>query len=212
MVKILSREAVPMIFGRRQSFILAAFFFFVATIWGGVTHSFKGSVAARLISYFPAAAGEVVAVMIIITGLNAISIFLFFPGMRYVHVTRIEKADSSPYVVESGPPNKSFFQELKPWVPFDLVYPFTIFVTFAWLLSVVNTNASEFQGLPYSGLINIPGTIGIVAGVFCSGPLSDRFAQWMAHRNNGIYEPETRLITLVVPFFFVPFGLLMHAP
>ena len=104
-----------------------------------------------------------------------------------------------------------------------IVYPATIFgflgysATLAWLLSVVNTNASVFQAPPYNfspginGLINIPGTIGVVAGSFCGGALTDRFAEWMARRNNGIYEPETRLITLVIPFFIIPFGLLMHA-
>lgn len=104
-----------------------------------------------------------------------------------------------------------------------ILYPATMFgflsysAALAWLLCVVNTNASIFQAPPYNfspginGLINIPGTIGVLAGSFCGGVLTDKFAEWMARRNNGVYEPETRLMTLIIPFFVVPIGLLMYS-
>jgi hypothetical protein len=185
---------------------------------------------------------------IITVGLNALSIFLFFPETQYFRrdgITDVgssrgsdEKVNSTPEVVQvSSPSKKTFLQELKPWSPINrranplelflrpwpmIVYPATIFgflsysAALAWLLCVVNTNASIFQAPPYNfkpginGLINIPGTIGVLAGSFCGGALTDNFAEWMARRNNGVYEPETRLLGLVIPFFVVPIGLLMY--
>jgi hypothetical protein len=131
---------------------------------------------------------------------------------------------------------KTFLQELKPWSPINrlvnplqlflsplplIIYPACIFgflaysAALAWLLCSVNTSASVFQAPPYNfspginGLINIPATIGSVAGAFCGGALTDKIAEWMARRNNGIYEPEARLVSIVIPFFVIPCGLLM---
>jgi hypothetical protein len=60
-----------------------------------------------------------------------------------------------------------------------------------------------------NSLINIPATIGIIIGAYCGGGLTDKFVEWRARKNNGVFEPETRLIALVLPFFLVPVGLLM---
>jgi hypothetical protein len=149
-----------------------------------------------------------------------------------------EKVGSISEIVEvSSPSKKTFLEELKPWSPINrqtnllelflrpwpmILYPATMFgflsysAALAWLLCVVNTNASIFQAPPYNfkpginGLINIPGAIGVLAGSFCGGALTDKIAEWVARRNGGVYEPETRLLTLVVPFFVVPIGLLMY--
>lgn len=102
-----------------------------------------------------------------------------------------------------------------------VVYPAAVFgfLTYAsgvgWILCATNTNASVFQHPPYNmtpainGLIGIAGFIGIALGAYCGGGLTDKFAEWRARKNNGVFEPETRLAALVIPFFVVPFGLLM---
>jgi len=139
----------------------------------------------------------------------------------------------------TSPPKKTFLEELKPWSkinpdasyihlfvrPWPLViYPAVIFaflifsVTLAWVVVFVNVNASIFQFPPYSmtpgidGLVNIPAVIGIAFGSFVGGALTDYIAARKAKGNNGIFEPEFRLIALVFPGFIVPAGLLMYLP
>src|SRR5277367_1218446 len=134
---------------------------------------------------------------------------------------------------------KTFFQELKPWSPLNtesnyiglllrpwpmLVYPATLYsyLTFssqlAFYICIYSTYASVFQLPPYSmstgvsGLINIAASIGIVIGAYCGGALTDTFIRYRARRNNGIFEPETRLVAMILPFFLVPVGLLMYEP
>jgi len=134
---------------------------------------------------------------------------------------------------------KSYLQELKPWSsinpnttyfnlfirPFPLIlYPAVFFAflafcsTLAWLACVVDTTASVFQLPPYpylmspgvSSLINIPAVIGALVGGYCGGGLTDWIAERWARRNNGVFEPEYRLLALVIPFFLEPVGLLMY--
>lgn len=63
-----------------------------------------------------------------------------------------------------------------------------------------------------NGLINVPAMIGIAVGSYCGGGLTDLLAERSARKNNGVYEPEARLVALILPFFFVPIGLLMYSP
>ena len=134
---------------------------------------------------------------------------------------------------------KTYLQELKPWSPLNsesnyiglllrpwpmLVYPATLysFLTFssqlAFYICIYSTYASVFQLPPYSmstgvsGLINVAASIGIFVGAYCGGALTDTFVKYRARRNNGIFEPETRLIAMILPFFVVPIGLLMYNP
>lgn len=134
-------------------------------------------------------------------------------------------------------PKKTFLQELQPWSkinpnasyihllvrPWPLViYPAVIFaflifsVTLAWVVVFVNVNASIFQAPPYlmtagiDGLVNVPAVIGIAIGSFVGGALTDYIAEKKAKSNNGVFEPEFRLIALVFPGFIVPAGLLMY--
>jgi Major Facilitator Superfamily len=134
---------------------------------------------------------------------------------------------------------KTYLQELKPWSPLNtesnyiglllrpwpmLVYPATLysFLTFssqlAFYICIYSTYASVFQLPPYSmstgvsGLINVAASIGIFVGAYCGGALTDTFIRYRARRNNGIFEPETRLIAMILPFFIVPIGLLMYNP
>ena len=98
-----------------------------------------------------------------------------------------------------------------------VIYSFLVFAfTLACALGVLNTAAAVFQSPPYNmspgvqSLINIPLTIGIVLGSYCGGELTDRYLEWRVKKNNGIFEPEFRLVTLVLPFFIVPAGVLMY--
>ena len=149
------------------------------------------------------------------------------------------KATTTETSVEVSTPiaRKTFLQDLKPWSPLNphasylhlllrpiplIVYPaiffaFLIFsTTLAWIVCVIETYASVFQAPPYlmstgvSGLINIPAIVGILIGSYCGGGLTDIIAERWARKNNGVFEPEYRLVTLILPFFLVPVGLLMY--
>jgi hypothetical protein len=136
-------------------------------------------------------------------------------------------------------PKKTFLQELQPWSKINpnasyihlfvrpwplIVYPAVIFaflifsVTLAWVVVFINVNASIYQGPHYhmspgiDGLVNIPAVIGIAFGSFAGGALTDYIAEKKAKGNNGVFEPEFRLIALVFPGFIVPVGLLMYIP
>lgn len=79
----------------------------------------------------------------------------------------------------------------------------------------VDTAAAVYQAPPYlmnigvSGLYFAPAIIGIFIGAYVGGGLTDLIAEKMARRNNGIFEPESRLVALIFPFFLEPVGLLM---
>jgi hypothetical protein len=117
-------------------------------------------------------------------------------------------------------PNASLFNLfVRPW-PL-IVYPAVTFsfLTFAttlgWQVCVNNTYASVFQTPPYnmtpgiSTLLKVPALIGITLGTYCGGALADRYAEWQARKNNGVFEPEYRLVALILPFLIVPAGCLM---
>jgi hypothetical protein len=131
---------------------------------------------------------------------------------------------------------KTFLQELKPWSkinreqnfillffkPFPLIlYPATVFtilalaVSLAWFLAILSVNSSVFQAPPYNmtpsinSLINISGVIGNVLGSYLGGALTDKYIEWQARRNGGIYEPEMRLVGLILPLITTPAGLVM---
>ena len=131
---------------------------------------------------------------------------------------------------------KAFFEELKPFSKIDqrknylflllkplplVLYPATVFgfLVFAsslgFFLAALSVNPSVFQAPPYNmspainGLINIPSLIGHFAGSISGGALTDKIAEWQARRNKGIFEPEARLIALIIPLIITPAGLLM---
>jgi MFS family permease len=149
-----------------------------------------------------------------------------------------EKQEASEEAVERPPlpPKRTFLQELKPWSkinkkenyfilllrPWPMIcYPATIYAfmafstTLAWQVSILTTYASIFQLPPYnmstgiSSLINICAIIGPLIGGYVGGWLTDQIAEWQARRNNGVYEPEARLLSLIPSFFIVPLGTLM---
>lgn len=133
-------------------------------------------------------------------------------------------------------PKKTYFQTLSLWsgVPSDtnivkaFARPFTLWmypaVTYAFLgyaislflvVSVNLLNSFILEAPPYNwsiakdGLINIPGIIGNVVGSFASGWIVDRYCDWRARRNNGVFVPETRLHLLVPALLIVPAGALL---
>jgi hypothetical protein len=100
-----------------------------------------------------------------------------------------------------------------------VIYSFLVFsVNVACGVGTSSTVASVFQNPPYNmspgiqSLINIPAVIGAAAGSYWGGALTDRFVEWRARKNNGVFEPETRLLALGLPLFIVPAGVLMFVP
>jgi len=132
-------------------------------------------------------------------------------------------------------PKKTWVQEMSLWngVPKDtsllklfirplpmMVYPAVIYafliyaVSLAWVVAINILNSFVLQAPPYNwspavnGLINIPGFIGNVIGAFLGGWLVDRYSDWRAKKNNGVFYPETRLVLLIIPTLIVPAGCL----
>ena len=115
-----------------------------------------------------------------------------------------------------------FFLVLRAWplvVYPAVIYSFLVFsFTLACVLFVVNTAPIVFQSPPYNfspgvqSLINLSAFIGAAFGAFAGGALTDLIVQWNTKRNNGIFEPESRLLALILPFFLVPAGVLMYCP
>jgi hypothetical protein len=131
---------------------------------------------------------------------------------------------------------KTFAQELNPFSPIDkdknllllflkplplFSYPAVIYgavafgTSLAFFLAGLTVNPSIYQAPPYNfspainGLINIPSFIGHVLGAFAGGWLTDRISEMQARKNNGVFEPEFRLMALILPLFFYPAGCLM---
>ena len=106
--------------------------------------------------------------------------------------------------------------------PFPLiVYPAVIFaflgyaVSLAWVVAVNILNSFILEAPPFNwgtsidGLINIPGILGNAVGSFAGGWCVDRFCDWRARKNGGVFQPETRLVLLVLPLLIVPAGCLL---
>lgn len=112
------------------------------------------------------------------------------------------------------------FLFIRPW-PL-ILYPAVMYSTLVFsfvlgcVLIVVNTAAATFQSPPYNmspgiqSLIFLAGVIGSVIGAIVGGPFTDLFGRWQSKKNNGIFEPETRLVMLLFPLFVVPAGVLMY--
>lgn len=122
--------------------------------------------------------------------------------------------------------NDSFWKlVLKPFPLF--VYPAVIFSSliygsfFTWLVVLSVLSVPIFSAPPYSltpsqiGITNLPLLFAGMVGSAISGWMSDKVARSMARRNGGIYEPEFRLILMVVAavissIAFFGFGLTVH--
>lgn len=60
-------------------------------------------------------------------------------------------------------------------------------------------------------LIYVSPIIGGAIGGYCGGGLTDIIIQWRTRKNNGIFEPEDRLLAALIPLFIVPAGELMYS-
>jgi hypothetical protein len=141
-----------------------------------------------------------------------------------------------------SPVKKSFLQQLNPWSGLHpgggnasflslvvrswplVVYPAVFFATLnfgfgvAAVLCFVDVAPAVFQSPPYSmspgvqSLIIVPYCIGGALGTVVAGRGTDLYCRYRASKNNGVFEPENRLI--MVPFLalFTSAGLLMSGP
>lgn len=114
------------------------------------------------------------------------------------------------------------------WKPIPLIaYPAVLFSTvvygtyFTFLLAISVLAVTALSLSPYNlnpaqiGLTNIPLLLVGFIGSPLSGWLADRAATFLARRNNGVFEPEFRLVLMLVavPFAtigFIGFGYSLH--
>ncbi|KAF3760708.1 MFS general substrate transporter [Cryphonectria parasitica EP155] len=128
-----------------------------------------------------------------------------------------------PYLGRGGP-GRAQFLPIQPyaggllrelWLPLYLhLYPVVEFAAFvvSWSASgflVVNlSQAQVFAAPPYNfssqtiGLFNLAVLVGGLVGLFTCGPLSDWVAAHLTARNNGVREPEMRLVAMV-PYIII---------
>lgn len=135
------------------------------------------------------------------------------------------------------PPLKTYWQRLKLfspehgsnyslimifWQPFPTIrYPAVIWcaivygIQICWLSLLGITEAEFFEDPPYNfsanntGLINIASLIGGFFGMLYAGS-TDYFQLWMTRRNQGFFEPEFRLWSLIIAGILNTGGMLMY--
>jgi hypothetical protein len=138
------------------------------------------------------------------------------------------------------PAEKSYLKQLNPWSginpngenvnflalfirPFPLVfYPAVAYssyifgITVAAVTITVTQSPTVFESPPYNftpgiqSLQHIPMLIGSAIGAMYGGLGTDILARYETKKNNGIFEPETRLPLLIGPLLILPAGLLMY--
>lgn len=144
------------------------------------------------------------------------------------------KPISEPQIEQT--PKKTWLQELSLWSgtakdtnlfelfvrPFPMIaYPAVMFaflgyaVSLAWVVAINILNSFVLQAPPYNwspsvnGLINIPGLLGNLVGSLTSGWLVDRYSDRRARKNNGVFQPESRLFLLIIPTIIAPAGCVL---
>ncbi|KJR86558.1 uncharacterized protein SPSK_02425 [Sporothrix schenckii 1099-18] len=133
-------------------------------------------------------------------------------------------------------PKKTWLQEAHPWSgitpgtsllrmfarPFPMfAYPCVVFAFLGYAVALVLTvavnilNSFVLQAPPYNwspsvnGLINIPGLLGNLLGGWAGGGLVDHYCDWRLRRRGGVFEPESRLVLLVLPAVITGTGCLL---
>ena len=101
-----------------------------------------------------------------------------------------------------------------------IVYPAVLFSTVVygsfgtWLISISLLSSSIFAKPPYSltpaaiGLTHLPLLAVSLISTPISGWLVDKCAKSMARRNNGVFEPEFRLVPMALAVLFTSVGFL----
>jgi hypothetical protein len=140
--------------------------------------------------------------------------------------TELEQPGAVAEVDQTGASEKkwSYAHELLPWSgyftrhnvfadfwrPYKLLAsPIVIWTTLmwtnclSWALAFAVTSSQIFSAPPYNfnvtqvGCINLAGFVASLLGTFISPWLSDWMSTKLARKNNGIYEPEFRLVILI---------------
>ena len=138
-----------------------------------------------------------------------------------------------------GKPNASQWKLFQPgkrpfgafamglYLPFKLLcFPIIVFASFivsfssTCYLMITFVQSQAFAAPPYSfnqqfiGFMNFASLIGALLGLLTAGPLSDWVSAKLTQQNNGIREPEMRLLTYVAVMllgnFVIAFGLQNH--
>ncbi|KAF2109260.1 major facilitator superfamily domain-containing protein [Lophiotrema nucula] len=120
----------------------------------------------------------------------------------------------------SGTPKTNLMKMfVRPWPM--IVYPAVIYSFLCYSISLVVVvavnilNPFVLQAPPYNwkpqinGLINIPGLLGNLFGAWAGGDLVDIFVRNRTRKNHGIFEPESRLYLLIIPFLLTSSGCLV---
>lgn len=107
------------------------------------------------------------------------------------------------------------------WYP-AVFWAFLLYgATLTWIVVFSVVNATIFTAPPYNfsvsqtGLISLSPFVLSIIGELISGPLNDYVCLWLAKKNRGIYEPEFRLPTIILPMIigiagFYGFGATIH--
>lgn len=145
------------------------------------------------------------------------------PGVREVEHSDTQlpkKTVTQELSLWSGTPKTNLLKMFVRPLPM-IVYPSVIYSFLCYSISLVIVvavnmlNSFVLQAPPYNwqphinGLINIPGLIGNIIGAYLGGLLVDIFCDWRTRRNNGIFDPESRLYMIIFPFLFTPAGCLL---
>ena len=148
--------------------------------------------------------------------------------------SRVETANPQNYSSDSGTPKKTFRQMLAPFSGRKsdesywklLLRPFPLFAhpailwacliqgtMIGWTVFIGIVLASIFLGPPNfwtevnTGYAYTGAFVGSVFGFLIAGGLADWSAKYMTRKNNGIYEPEFRIILVIPQFIFGIAGL-----
>ena len=140
---------------------------------------------------------------------------------KLANLSHAATAERDPWLGKGRPSKQQFrlFQTnahplqtilLDLWIPWKLfAFPIVEFASFvvSWsassFLTLNLTQSQAFAAPPYKftpltiGFFNFAILIGGILGLVTAGPLSDWISMKLTKRNNGIREPEMRLLTMI---------------
>jgi MFS family permease len=179
-----------------------------------------------------------VAALIFIPVVLGMYFFVFettYTGIRPSDKIEFEPEDKYPLWEENTETSKTYLQRLQlfpgrltnesfwrnVWIPLPLTaFPAVLFSTIVftinatWLLTISVLAATIFAQPPYNlspsqvGLTNLPLLIFVLINSPLSGWAADWVARVMACRNDGVFEPEFRLLLMIPAVVFATIGFL----
>lgn len=106
---------------------------------------------------------------------------------------------------------RPFFLYTYPSILFgSVIYSFSVI----WLIIIAEIISEVFMAHGYGfdqqsiGLFYVSPFVGGILGSLSAGLISDRITRYLVSRNNGVYEPEFRLVMLLPATLFMAFGLI----